>query len=264
MLGFQYQLAFDEQRDGDVVFEDHGLKILVDGPSLPYVDGSQIDYLDQLTGAGFKVENPNVTAACGCGSSSASRTKRKSRRSETARGRRGGPGLLRRRGMRRRRSQQHPDGPAGRGAEPGPAGQGPAAAHRPDQANPAFVWSPEVRPAPAGFETARGVADALHPARFRVVLDWAGLQPDPARPADLAAHRDGCMRVGPPCSGWAGLREQLQAIASRGRDGVAPEVVVVVFGVPEWAARRPSGCERAQEAPRSRPITERGLRAYRA
>ena len=67
--GFQYQLAFDEQRDGDVVFEDQGLKILVDGPSLPYVDGSQIDYLEQLTGAGFKVENPNVTAACGCGSS---------------------------------------------------------------------------------------------------------------------------------------------------------------------------------------------------
>ena len=48
--GFQYQLAFDEQ-------------------SLPYVHGSQIDYIDQLTGAGFQVNNPNVVAACGCGSS---------------------------------------------------------------------------------------------------------------------------------------------------------------------------------------------------
>ena len=67
--GFQYQLAFDEQRDGDVVFEDHGLRILVDGPSLPYVDGSSIDYVDSLQGAGFQVNNPNVTAACGCGSS---------------------------------------------------------------------------------------------------------------------------------------------------------------------------------------------------
>lgn len=67
--GFQYQLAFDEQRDGDVVFEDHGLRILVDGPSLPYVDGSQIDYVDAMTGAGFQVVNPNVVAACGCGSS---------------------------------------------------------------------------------------------------------------------------------------------------------------------------------------------------
>jgi iron-sulfur cluster assembly protein len=67
--GFQYQLAFDEQRDGDVVFEDHGLKLLVDGPSLPYVDGSTIDYVDSLQGAGFQVNNPNVVAACGCGSS---------------------------------------------------------------------------------------------------------------------------------------------------------------------------------------------------
>ncbi len=67
--GFQYQLAFDEERDGDVVFEDHGVRLLVDGPSLPYVDGSEIDYVDSLQGAGFQVNNPNVVAACGCGSS---------------------------------------------------------------------------------------------------------------------------------------------------------------------------------------------------
>ena len=67
--GFQYQLAFDEQRDGDVVFESHGLKLLVDGDSLPFVRGSTIDYEESLQGAGFKVENPNVVAACGCGSS---------------------------------------------------------------------------------------------------------------------------------------------------------------------------------------------------
>ena len=67
--GFQYQLAFDEQRDGDVVFESHGLRLLVEPAAFEYVDGSQIDYIDALTGAGFKVENPNVVAACGCGSS---------------------------------------------------------------------------------------------------------------------------------------------------------------------------------------------------
>jgi iron-sulfur cluster assembly protein len=67
--GFKYQLAFDEQRDGDVVFADHGLRILVDNQSLPYVDGSSIDYIDSLQGAGFQVNNPNVVAACGCGSS---------------------------------------------------------------------------------------------------------------------------------------------------------------------------------------------------
>jgi iron-sulfur cluster assembly protein len=67
--GFQYQLAFDEQRDSDVVFESHGLKLLVDGESLQFVRGSTIDYEESLQGAGFKVSNPNVVAACGCGSS---------------------------------------------------------------------------------------------------------------------------------------------------------------------------------------------------
>jgi len=67
--GFQYALAFDEQRDGDSVFEDKGIRLLVDLPSLPYVRGSVIDFADSLQGAGFKVENPNVVAACGCGSS---------------------------------------------------------------------------------------------------------------------------------------------------------------------------------------------------
>ena len=67
--GFQYALAFDEQREGDTVFEDQGIRLLVDRPSLPYVKGSVIDFVDGLQGAGFKVDNPNVVAACGCGSS---------------------------------------------------------------------------------------------------------------------------------------------------------------------------------------------------
>ena len=67
--GFQYQLAFDEQRESDVVFESHGLKLLVDRESLQFVSGSTIDYEESLQGAGFKVNNPNVVAACGCGSS---------------------------------------------------------------------------------------------------------------------------------------------------------------------------------------------------
>ena len=67
--GFQYALAFDTERDGDTVFEDRGLKLLVDNESLPYIRGAVIDYVENLQGAGFKVENPNVVAACGCGSS---------------------------------------------------------------------------------------------------------------------------------------------------------------------------------------------------
>jgi iron-sulfur cluster assembly protein len=67
--GFQYLLAFDEQRDGDTVVTENGIKLLVDGASVPYVQGSTIDYVESLQGAGFQVNNPNVVAACGCGSS---------------------------------------------------------------------------------------------------------------------------------------------------------------------------------------------------
>ena len=65
----RYRASFDEKRDNDVVFESHGLKLLVDNESLQFVRGSTIDYEESLQGAGFKVENPNVVAACGCGSS---------------------------------------------------------------------------------------------------------------------------------------------------------------------------------------------------
>ena len=67
--GFQYALALDEARDDDNVFEDRGIRLLVDQASLQYVDGSVVDYTESLMGAGFEVKNPNVVAACGCGSS---------------------------------------------------------------------------------------------------------------------------------------------------------------------------------------------------
>jgi iron-sulfur cluster assembly protein len=67
--GFQYALAFDEQREGDKVFEQHDIRVLIDAQSLPIVDGSEVDYVEGLQGAGFAVNNPNVVAACGCGQS---------------------------------------------------------------------------------------------------------------------------------------------------------------------------------------------------
>src|SRR2546429_6906254 len=67
--GFQYMLAFDEERDGDTVVESHGIRLLVDTASAPYVRGATVDFVDGLQGAGFKADNPNVVAACGCGSS---------------------------------------------------------------------------------------------------------------------------------------------------------------------------------------------------
>ena len=67
--GFQYQLALDERREGDQIFEDRGIRVIVDEASLRYVDGSTVDYTESLMGSGFQVNNPNVVAACGCGSS---------------------------------------------------------------------------------------------------------------------------------------------------------------------------------------------------
>jgi iron-sulfur cluster assembly protein len=67
--GFQYQLALDEPREGDQVFDYEGIPVMVDEASLRYVDGSEVDYTESLMGSGFQVNNPNVVAACGCGSS---------------------------------------------------------------------------------------------------------------------------------------------------------------------------------------------------
>jgi iron-sulfur cluster assembly protein len=68
--GFQYALGFDRgPQDGDNEIESHGVRIVIDPYSAPYLTGSEIDYVDALMGAGFAINNPNVTAACGCGSS---------------------------------------------------------------------------------------------------------------------------------------------------------------------------------------------------
>ncbi|HSK14920.1 MAG TPA: iron-sulfur cluster insertion protein ErpA [Gaiellaceae bacterium] len=68
--GFQYALGFDRgPQDGDNEIEMHGVRVVVDPFSAPYLTGSEIDFVDALMGAGFAINNPNVTAACGCGSS---------------------------------------------------------------------------------------------------------------------------------------------------------------------------------------------------
>lgn len=67
--GFQYSLTFDHLQDGDELVEDRDVRILVDEVSKDFVDGSEIDYVESLQGAGFSVNNPNVVASCGCGQS---------------------------------------------------------------------------------------------------------------------------------------------------------------------------------------------------
>lgn len=69
--GLSYGMALDSETpdEADQIFEHDGIKIYVDPLSLGYMDGSSVDYVDDVLGGGFKIENPNATSSCGCGSS---------------------------------------------------------------------------------------------------------------------------------------------------------------------------------------------------
>ena len=68
--GFEYALGFDSGAlEGDLAFDAHGVRVVVDPFSAPYLQGAQIDFLDGLQESGFKIDNPNVSSACGCGHS---------------------------------------------------------------------------------------------------------------------------------------------------------------------------------------------------
>jgi len=68
--GMAYVLEFiDELEQGDVVFEDHGVKVVVDQKSMVYIDGTELDFAKEGLNEGFKFNNPNVKDECGCGES---------------------------------------------------------------------------------------------------------------------------------------------------------------------------------------------------
>ena len=68
--GFQYKFDLVTDRsEEDIVLEKLGAKVLIDPVSLEYMGGSEIDYVDDLIGASFKINNPIATASCGCGTS---------------------------------------------------------------------------------------------------------------------------------------------------------------------------------------------------
>jgi iron-sulfur cluster insertion protein len=68
--GFQYGFALDDKDDeGDVLVERDGAAVVVDGMSLMYVLGAEIDFVEDLSGSYFRVKNPNAASSCGCGSS---------------------------------------------------------------------------------------------------------------------------------------------------------------------------------------------------
>jgi len=67
--GLMYVLDLDAAKPNDLVFEDRGVKIFVDGKSIMFLRGSVIDYVESMMGAGFKVQNPMEKGKCGCGES---------------------------------------------------------------------------------------------------------------------------------------------------------------------------------------------------
>jgi hypothetical protein len=156
--------------------------------------------------------------------------------------------------------------------------------------NADLLWNPDVHSGPARFLTARRELTALHPMYLRLLVDWAALQPDPDRPPALEAPVSGCGRDVGPCGAYAGIRAELEAIATqqratgRGLDGEGVDgggaadegaasggavgggdfkVVIDIFGVPAWAAVPPSGCELAGAAPFSRPLRPAAIAGYR-
>jgi hypothetical protein len=112
-------------------------------------------------------------------------------------------------------------------------------------------------PQPPDFARWRDRLVALRPTYVRVFFDWA-------RDGGLEATQSGCLRDIVPCAPYAGVRDQLRAIAARRlRDPTRWQPLLVIYGVPARYATAPRGCERTDASPRARAITAEGLRAYR-
>jgi hypothetical protein len=141
--------------------------------------------------------------------------------------------------------------------------------------NAALLWDPTTGPrtpdapgAQQAFTQARWALSALRPRFVRLLIDWAALQPDPARPPALEAPRSGCARAAGPCAPYAGVREEFAAIASEqraahARAAAGPQVVIDIFGTPAWAARPVAGCHSGASA-FSHPLSATGIAGYRA
>ena len=68
--GLQYGMTFDDQvREGDTEVSENGMRMLIDPISIRYLAGASIDYIDNMMGGGFKIDNPNAVSSCGCGHS---------------------------------------------------------------------------------------------------------------------------------------------------------------------------------------------------
>lgn len=156
------------------------------------------------------------------------------------------------------------------GGSSSPRQRGPAFGLTEDNAG--LLWPQSADSSTAGattLESTRAKLSALHPRYVRLLVDWDALQPDPGRAPALSRSVDGCARGVGPCVAYAGLHDELRAIAAqqrlaRAQHRVQPEVVLDVFGTPAWAARAAGGCEPAETRAFSRPISPAGLSGYEA
>jgi hypothetical protein len=131
--------------------------------------------------------------------------------------------------------------------------------------NANFLWSPAERSAVApGFGRWRDALDAIDPGIYRLLINWAQVQPDPSRPPDWDVPDSGCLRGLAPCGPYDGIREQLEAIRSRQRHG-GLDVLVVLNAVPAWASpQTASGCELTPTPPGARGVAPQAIGAYAA
>jgi hypothetical protein len=129
------------------------------------------------------------------------------------------------------------------------------------EANPSLIASPANRTLQPPWSRWRAAVGAIRPAFYRLLIDWAAIEPSAGVPADLAQYNGGCARTVAPCLPYSGLTEQLQALASRQREG-GWQAVVVILNAPAWAASAPSGCEKPGTGTGAQVPTAAGLAAY--
>jgi hypothetical protein len=111
----------------------------------------------------------------------------------------------------------------------------------------------------APWTTWRDALTRVDPAVYRLLVVWYEVQASPDAPPNLAIPQTGCMRERPPCAEFAGVRDQLAALAARQRQG-GWEGLLSVTGTPEWAAGPASGCPGSRQTGAPRPDA---LPAYR-
>ena len=303
--GFQYALAFDSAARRRQVFEDHGLRILVDGPSLPYVQGRGRRLRRVHAGRRLQGRQPERDRGL--------RLRLLLPRGGGGRGLRGLSRIAQRAMLRRvRRAYDAADCSRTRAMLRGRrllgavgvcallAGCGPcdgddereAAAPPPAAPTASPAAPPRATPTPTAQtdaaagpgRRARRRADRaepeLHlargrargPGRVRALARRARASSSPPTTGSCSTGRrwsrrtasrcstrfnGGCLRDKQPCAAYGGLRDQLQALAARQREG-GWETLVVMSGTPEWAARPAGGCERDNTTPRSRPRARHG------